>query len=463
MYNSIDELIAAQEAEFSQRMRTSAELWKSAGRRMPGGVASSWASSRPVPVWVDRGLGGHVWDVDGTKYVDMHGGYGVNVVGHAHPAVVDAVQRRVAQGTHFAQPTADTIDVAEALAARFGLPMWRFTNSGTEATMDAVHLMRAITGRQIIIKVEGTYHGHHDATMVSNFRNAEQLGPPDRPFRVPGAGVPQQMADLVHIVPFNDAEAVERAFVEHADNIAGMIIEPMMMNAGIIPPDPGYLEAIRNIVHRHGALLAFDEVKTGLVVHPGGVTAMLGVQPDIICLAKALGGGVPCGAIGGTSAVMDAITDGRYDQVGTFNGNPLTMAAAKAVLTEVLTDDAYQRAEKLGHEMLTTSLAALHANGQPGYGSVYGFKGSVVFHDRPARNYRDFLEIDLAVSHCHFLFQHNGGVFLPPWGKSESWTLCVAHDDADGERYAANVGRLASAVARLSDRSSVQFAAGHYN
>ncbi|HUC32115.1 MAG TPA: aminotransferase class III-fold pyridoxal phosphate-dependent enzyme, partial [Ilumatobacteraceae bacterium] len=171
-------------------MAKTAELWERANQSLPGGVCSSWASSRPLPVWVSHGLGGHVWDADGNEYVDMHAGYGVNVVGHANPSVVRAVQERVALGTHFAQPVEDAIVVAEALAARFGLPKWRFTNSGTESTMDAVHLMRAITGRQLVVKIEGTYHGHHDALMVSVFRSADLLGPPDDPARVPGSGVP---------------------------------------------------------------------------------------------------------------------------------------------------------------------------------------------------------------------------------------------------------------------------------
>jgi glutamate-1-semialdehyde 2,1-aminomutase len=204
-------------------------------------------------------------------------------------------------------------------------------------------------------------------------------------------------------------------------------------------------------------------VKTGLVVHPGGVTRLFGVEPDIVCLAKALGGGLPCGAIGGTAEVMQAIEDGRYDQVGTFNGNPLTMASARAVLTEVLTPDTYARAEALGRRMLEGSMAALAAHGQPSYGHVFGFKGSVVFHPTPSRNYRDFLAISTALSHCHFLVQHNGGVFLPPWGKSESWTLCVAHDDADGQRYVDNVAKLAHDIAPIVDRTSAIFGSGSYN
>jgi glutamate-1-semialdehyde 2,1-aminomutase len=268
------------------------------------------------------------------------------------------------------------------------------------------------------------------------------------------------MADLVRIVPFNDVEAAERVFATDGDRIAAMILEPMMMNAGIIPPQPGYLEALRAITRRHGALLIFDEVKTGLVVAPGGVTELFGVTPDVVCLAKALGGGIPCGAIGGSDEVMDAIADGRYDQVGTFNGNPLTMAVARTVLADVLTRDAYRAAEQLGHEMFTAASSALAAHGQPCYGIVHGFKGSVVFHDRPATNYREFLAIDTAVSHLHYLVQYNNGVFTAPWAKTESWTLSVMHTAGDAERFVANVDTTGAMLAAVTDRHSDLFAVG---
>lgn len=439
---TIDDRIRNQERRFLERNRRSQELYERALASMPGGVTSSWSSTRPIPVWVERGLGSHVWDADGNEYVDYHAGYGVNVVGHANPAIVEAVQRRVTQGTHFAQPVEDAIVVAESLAERFGLPQWRFNNSGTESTMDAIHLMRAITGRDLIVKVEGTYHGHHDLVNVSLWRSLDELGPVEDPRREPGPGIPRVISDLVRIVPFNDLAAVERVFTEHEGRIAGMIIEPMMMNAGIIPPHDGYLAGLRDLLHRHGALLTFDEVKTGLVVAPGGVTELSGVTPDIVCLAKALGGGVPCGAIGGTDEVMSAISDGRYDQVGTFNGNPLTMAAARAVLTEVLTPESYTAAERLGRTMFERGRAVLAEQGYPACGYVFGFKGSLVIHDRPATNYREFLEIDTAVSHLRYLIQHNNGVFLAPWAKTESWTLSVAHTEADGQRLVDNLRRL---------------------
>ncbi|NBV73773.1 MAG: aminotransferase class III-fold pyridoxal phosphate-dependent enzyme, partial [Actinobacteria bacterium] len=315
-------------------------------------------------------------------------------------------------------------------------------------------------GRDLVVKIEGSYHGHHDLVNVSIWRSLDDLGPVDNPSREPGAGVATAFAELVRIIPFNDLDAATRLFAEEGDDIAGLIIEPMMMNAGIIPPEPGYLEGLRDLTRRNGSLLVFDEVKTGLVVAWGGATELFGVTPDLVCLAKALGGGVPCGAIGGSDEVMSAISDGRYDQVGTFNGNPLTMAAARAVLTEVLLPETYGAAEEIGRAMLAGCAEALADHGLESYGVVHGFKGSVVVHDQRPANYREFLEVNTAICHLNYLMQHNRGVFTAPWGKSESWTLSVAHTMQDGDRVIENTAELARTIAATDSTESEIFAVG---
>jgi glutamate-1-semialdehyde 2,1-aminomutase len=440
-------LIEEQERTFCARQPRSRELTERAQRALAGGVTSSWQISRPQVVWIDRGEGSKVWDADGNEYVDLHGGYGVNAVGHAHPKVVEAVSRRVRRGTHFAQPVEDAIAVAENLAGRFGLPQWRFGNSGTEATMDAVHLMRAVTGRPKIVKVEGTYHGHHDSVQVSVYEDLEDLGPERSPYSVPAeSGIPNEIVGLTRVVPFNDLDALEGVFAEEDGAIAGMIVEPVMMNIGIVQPLPGYLEGIREITRRHGALLTFDEVKTGLTIGPGGATRRYGVTPDIVCLAKAMGGGLACAAVGGTAEVMAAIAENTYQQVGTFNGNPLAMAAARVTLTEILTDDAYGHFDRLRGVLVDGCERIIAGHALTAHMVALGAKGAVVFSPEPIRNYRQFLEVDDRFSHLHWLTQHNGGVFLPPWGKAEQWMLSVQHTEDDAHRFLANfeafAGRL---------------------
>lgn len=439
----LDALIARQEEAFVARQPASARMHERAARSLAGGVTSSWQITRPQPVWLSHGEGSHLVDLDGRRYVDLHGGYGVSVLGHGHPAIVAAVTSRVARGTHFAQPSPDAVEVAEELARRFGLPLWRFSNSGTEATMDAVHLMRAATGRDVILKVEGCYHGHHDSVMVSVMNEAGELGPADSPLSPPsGSGIPKAMTDLTVIVPYNDLDAVARRFAERPGEIAGIILEPIMLNAGIIPPRDGYLRGLVELCHAHGALVAFDEVKSGLTIAPGGATERFGVRPDLVALAKAMGGGLPCGAIGGSAEVMGLIEDGRYEQVGTFNGNPLTMAAARATLTGVLDAAAYASLERLQARMVDGANALIAEHGLPATARGFGAKGSITFSATPISDYRGFLGLDDRWSHCHWLYQHAGGVFLPPWGKAEQWTLSVQHADADVDRFLGNFATM---------------------
>jgi glutamate-1-semialdehyde 2,1-aminomutase len=447
---ALDTLIADETEVFLARQPRAREVIERAAQSLAGGATSNWQIAEPQAVWLSHGAGSKVYDVDGNEYSDFHGGYGACLVGHAHPAIVAAVSDRVARGTHFAQPTEDAIVVAEQLTERFGLPSWRYANSGTEATMDAVHLMRAATGRDRIIKVEGGYHGHHDSVQVSVLPEPdEDIGPAAAPNSLASnTGIPQPFIDLVSVVPFNDVEAVERVLSAHPDEIAGMIVEPIMMNAGIIQPEPGYLADLREVLHRYGALLTFDEVKTGFTTGPGGVTRLSGVVPDLVCLAKSLGGGLPTAAIGGSDALMSMISDGRYEQVGTFNGNPLVMAAARATLTEVLTPDAYRHLDRL-HDRLGTGLQrVIDESEMPWRVVLAGAKGCVSFYPEPIRNFRDFLQLDGRYGHAHWLVQHNGGAFLPPWGKVEQWLISVQHDDADIDRFVANFERFTERVAQ---------------
>jgi glutamate-1-semialdehyde 2,1-aminomutase len=442
----VDRLTKRETAALDDKHRGSLAYREVAAARLPGGVSSSWQSWPPHPIYVRRGIGSRIWDVDGNEYVDYHNGYGVMVMGHAHPKVVEAVQRRVELGTHFAQPTEDALAVAENLAERFGLPLWRFGNSGTEATLDATRIMRATTGRTKLLKIEGTYHGHHDSLMVSVFPPPDKAGPRERPSSVPQTlGMPEGIVEQVVSVPFNDAAAARRAFEEHPGQIAGMIVEPAMTNCGLVLPDPGYLPELKEICHANGALLAFDEVKTGCTIAWGGAVEAFGVVPDLICLAKAIGGGLPCGAIGGTEDAMGMIVRGELDQVGTFNGNPLMLAAAKVNLTEVLTREAYREFDRINAGFGRCD-EVIRRYGLAASMKLLGAKGSIDWRPEPIHEYRDLWEIDDRVPQLAWLWQLNRGVFKSPGSKWESWTSSIVHSDEDVARYVDNFEELAAAI-----------------
>ena len=326
------------------------------------------------------------------------------------------------------------------LAERFGLPLWRFGNSGTEATMDAVHLMRAATGRDLIVKIEGSYHGHHDTVMVSYYNEIDELGPRRRPLSVlAGTGIPQAIADLTLVVPFNDLDVLAAVLDEHRGRVAGMIMEPMMMNAGIIPPEPGYLEGVRRLTREHDVLLAFDEVKTGLTVGPGGATRLLGV---------ATRHRVPGQGARRRRAVRCDRRYGRGD--GAASSTARTSRSARSTATRSRwrrRGRCSPRSSRRTPTPTSTSSASgcgprsrpLRRAGIPAYVRRLRRQGCVVFHPTRSRDYREFLAVHGELSHAHWLVQHNNGVFLPPWGKSEQWTLSVQHTTADADRFIDNV------------------------
>jgi glutamate-1-semialdehyde 2,1-aminomutase len=443
----IKQLTDREEDRLNERTGWSSQMYERARQHMVNGVPSSYQVRDPWPIYLKEGRGSRVWDVDGNEMIDFHNGFGSMVQGHAHPAIVKAVQERVAKGTHFAAPVEDSIVVSEQLAERFGLPQWRYVNSGSEATMDAIRIARAFTGRDTIIKIFGSYHGHHDYVMVSIGVSYDKIGDRENLASLPyGAGIPQVAADLTIPVPFNDAPAMERRIerlIEEGRKPACVIMEAAMMNLGVILPEPGYLEAVREITKKHGIVLIFDEVKTGLCVAPGGATEKFGVLPDMVTLAKALGGGLPSGAIGGSDEVMEVVANGSVYQVGTYNGNPLTMAAARASLEHVLTPDAYDHLNMLNDLLMSGCDAVLAKYNLPGYTVGISSKGCVTFSPTKITDYESFMaNQDASLSHLAWLYMMNRGVFMTP-GREEEWTLSVAHSKEDAQQYIAAFEEMA--------------------
>jgi glutamate-1-semialdehyde 2,1-aminomutase len=446
----IQELTEREGRTLNERTPKSRAMYDRARAALSGGVASSYQLRDPWPIYLERGEGARVWDVDGNEMLDFHNGFGSMTQGHAHPAIVRAVDERVRLGTHFAAPTEDAVAVAEELQRRWGLPQWRYTNSGTEATMDAIRVARGLTGRDTVVKIFGSYHGHHDAVMVGTSGLLGHVDADD-PYNLPsvayGAGIPQVVVDLTVPVPFNDADAMERRIDRlEAEGRAPacVIMEAAMMNLGIVPPEPGYLEAVRELTRRRGIVLIFDEVKTGFTIAAGGATERFGVEPDLVTLAKSLGGGLPTGAIGGTDEAMAPVEDGRVYQVGTYNGNPLSMAAARVNLQEVLTPEAYEHLDRLNERILAGCTRVIEEHGFPGYAIGIAAKGCVTFATDRIVDYATFkAHQDAELTELAWLYSMNRGIFMTP-GREEEWTLTVAHDDAAVDKYVDVFGELAA-------------------
>jgi glutamate-1-semialdehyde 2,1-aminomutase len=419
---------------YGQRTRASQAATDRARKVMPAGVPSSFQAYDPHPIVVRHAAGSRMIDVDGNEYVDYDMGFGALFAGHMHPAVRRAVEAQLDHGTLYVTPCELDAEVGELLAERYGLAMWRPTNSGTEATMDAIRVARGATKREKIVKVEGGFHGHHDEVMISNKPPLDKAGPADAPYSVPQSGgiTKGTIADVI-VIPFNDPDALERALAN--DDVACFIVEPVLENIGICLPLPGYLEAVREITARHGTLLIFDEVKTGITAGYGGATTQLGVQPDLITLAKSIGGGFPVGAFGGKREYMDLITTGEVQHLGTYNGNPLVMAAVKATLTEACTRSAVETTIARNVKLVAACDAVIQRSGIPAHTVEFGAKGCITWSREPVRNYRDYKATDFDLAFAQWIHGINRGVLLPP-GLDEQWLISVAHDDADSMRYA---------------------------
>ena len=434
---ALKRLIDRESETFKKRTPGSVALLERARRVMPLGVPSSFQHMPPYPLYIGKASGPRIWDVDGNEYCDYHLGFGTLAIGHAHPLMVEALSDQLRKGTMYALPGEEPVILAEEICRRFGMDMVRFCNSGTEATMDAIRVARGVTGRDVIVKIEGSYHGHHDAVMVSVKPPADAIGPEDHPNSVIfSKGVPAVNAQLTLVVPFNQPDILERLLSEREGDIAAVILEPIMMNVGIVYPAPGYLAELRRITRQHDVALIFDEVKTGATIAAGGACEHYGVKPDLICLAKSIGGGIPIGAFAGSRAFMEKIRPEDVAHLGTFNGNPLAMRAGIVALTQILTPEAYKRFGVLEEKLVSGCRDVIDRHELPMYSTGIGGKGCVMFAPEELHDYRDYLKIDFDLSYAHWLYYMNRDILMPI-GADEQWTLSVQHTEQDVEEHLA--------------------------
>ncbi|MHB8868209.1 MAG: glutamate-1-semialdehyde 2,1-aminomutase [Thermoleophilia bacterium] len=407
-------------------------LFTAAQRYLPGGVNSPVRAMRAVgrgPVFMERAAGPRMWDVDGNEYLDYVGSWGPMILGHLHPAVVEALQGALAKGTSFGTPSALEVEMASRLVdAVPSVEMVRMTNSGTEATMSALRVARGYTGRDLILKFVGCYHGHGDSLLVSAGSGVATFGLPDSP------GVTEGTARDTLTVEYNDLAAVEAVFARVGGQIAAVIVEPVAGNMGCVPPAPGFLEGLRAVSERHGAVLIFDEVMTGFRVAYGGAQERYGVTPDMTTLGKVIGGGLPVGAFGGRADIMERVAPaGSIYQAGTLSGNPLAMAAGVATLDVLRAGDAYAVLEARGAQLEAGLVAASEAAGIPARVQRVGAMLTTFFTDRPVTDFPSAKTSDTLRYGAFFRGMLERGVYLAP-SQFEAAFLSTAHSEADIER-----------------------------
>jgi glutamate-1-semialdehyde 2,1-aminomutase len=413
------------------KLDRSRELFAAAQQRIPGGVDSPVRAFRAVggqPLFIERGQGPYLFDADGNRYIDYVLSWGPLILGHAHPQVAQALQRAVERGTSYGAPTALETELAELVAeAMPSVEMVRFVNSGTEATMSALRLARAFTGREKILKFDGCYHGHADCLLVQAGSGVATLGLPDSP------GVPRGAVQDTLVTPYNDLPAVEEVFAAHPGQIAAVIVEPVAGNMGVVPPQPGFLEGLRRITEQDGALLIFDEVMTGFRVAWGGAQQLYGVRPDLTTLGKVIGGGLPVGAYGGRQAIMHVVSPaGPMYQAGTLSGNPLAMTAGIETLKVLRHPEVYQELERKSAKLAEGMGQAARQAGVPVFQTRVGTMFATFFTPGPVTDYATARQADTDRFARFFRAMLEQGVYLAP-SQFEAGFMSLAHSDQEIE------------------------------
>ena len=434
-------VLAAEWDLFSKNTKGSASESARAHKTLPLGVTSSFQHWDPYPISIVSAKGAYMTDVDGRQLLDLSMGFGAMLAGHLNPVVIEEVQSSLQQGMLFVTPSPTSTDAAERICKRFGIDQVRFTNSGTESTMYAVRVARAATDKPGILKVEGGYHGSYDPFVVSAKPPLQLAGDPEEPTPVIDSTL---AAGDIYVVPYNNIEALEKMFAKNASKIACFIVEPVLENLAIVLPDAGYLERVRELCDQYKVVLIFDEVKTGLTAGAHGASARLGVKPDLITLAKSIGGGLPLAAFGGKKEYMDFVTNGKMAHFGTFNGNPLAMAGVRAV-DRICSDRALEVAEEFNMQALTRIGEIIDEYQLPAHTVGFGVKGCVTWSTTPVRNYRDYKATDFGVAEAHWLFAINRGIITPP-GLDEQWLISLAHGQKEIDMLVEDFREFAKAI-----------------
>ncbi|WP_455284414.1 aspartate aminotransferase family protein [[Eubacterium] cellulosolvens] len=451
----LSRVLDEERARFEAATKRSGELFNVSKTLTPFGVHSNYRYVDPYPIYFRGGKGSRISDVDGNEYIDFNMGFGALVAGHAHPALVEALKKRISEGSLLGFEYEGSAELAKILCDRFGLGMVRFSSTGAEATMHAVRFARAWTKRKKILKFEGCYHGSHDQLLVSVKPSVEKAGDAAFPNAVPASqGVLPEITENTIVAPFNNLEAVEELMRRHGGEVAAIILEPIPMNMGFVPPSPRFLEGLRETCDQYGALLVFDEIKTCGKFY-GGASKHYGVAPDLLILGKAIAGGLPLSAIGGKREILERIAPGVLAHAGTFNSNPLCVEAALVSLSKILTEEAMNRASGLGERLAQGYRDVIQDTKLVARVQAIGLSGTILFTDREVTDWRSFLRCSVGKWFSYYVSMLNRRVIPSGTGSDEQWTVSVQHTKEDIEANIDAFNEVASIVRRFDESMPV--------
>jgi glutamate-1-semialdehyde 2,1-aminomutase len=436
--------------KFLKRTKRSERIYKEALEATPFGVHSNYRFSEPYPIYFSKGKGSNLWDADGNKYIDFNLAFGVLVSGHSHPILVKAMKKRIANGTMLGFEFEDSHKLARLISNRFGVDMVKFSSTGGEATNYAVRFARVFTGRKKILKFEGCYHGFPDTLLVNVKPSKAKAGHPRFPNQVPSSqGILEEVVKNTLVAPFNDLEAVETIMKAQGNEVAGIILEPIPMNMGYVLPKPGFLKGLRELANEYNSVLIFDEVKTCGKFYDGA-SGHFKIRPDLVTMAKAIAGGYPLSLVAGKKEVMKCVVPGLVSHAGTFNSNPLCITAGLVTLSEILTEEAMNKATKMS-EMLAKGYDEIIEDTKiPVIVQWAGTSGTVHFTKaKKVEDWRSFLTSDVARWQLYLTVMMNRGIIPMAPGPDEQWTISVQHTKEDIERHLEVFKQVAEYVRKL--------------
>lgn len=423
---------------------------------LPYGVSSNYRYIEPYPIYFKKGKGSHIFDADNKEYIDFNMAFGVLTAGHSHPAITEVIKQRLDEGTILGFEYSRTYELAKILNRIYGTDMMRFSSTGGEATQAAIRIARAFTGRPKILKFEGCYHGSHDGLLIGVKPQKDKAGSKEFPNPVPASlGITENIPKDIVIAPFNDIDSVETLVKNNKDQIAAIILEPVPMNMGLVTPEDNFLGKLRKVCDENGILLIFDEIKTGSK-HYGGASQYYGVKPDILTLGKAIGGGFPISAVGGTRDIMSVVGPMKTSHAGTFNSNPLVVDASIVTMTKVLTEENVKKAEGLSSDLAKGYTDIINDLSLPLYVNNWSNSGSLYYTTKHVRNWRDFLDTNVSQWYEYLLRMMKNSIIPAAPGPDEQWTVSVQHSKDDIERHLEVFKSIAPGIKNVRSRMDIE-------